>query len=69
MEPVPSKSPPAGGEILPCGDCGGSTRCWFAPNDLWNRVVGSPYGMLCPNCFIDRAEAAGERPIWSVSIA
>ncbi len=45
-----------------CGDCGGPNVTWFAPNDLWNRVARKPDGsdpMLCPTCFIVRAEAAG----------
>jgi hypothetical protein len=48
-----------------CDDCAGVNPVWFAPNKLWNLVVGGPEekgdpgGFLCPNCFIRRAEAAG----------
>lgn len=51
-----------------CSDCHGPALVWFAPNWLWNRVMGGPDatddpgGMLCPNCFIQRAEGAGIRP-------
>lgn len=39
-----------------CDECGGANPVWFADNDLWNAVVGSPYGILCPSCFATRAE-------------
>lgn len=51
-----------------CMDCGGHNPVWFAPNELWNRVIGGPDathdpgGFYCPVCFIDRAEAAGMVP-------
>jgi hypothetical protein len=51
-----------------CDDCGGVNPVWFAPNALWNFVVGGadakgdPGGFLCPGCFIARAEKIGIRP-------
>jgi hypothetical protein len=51
-----------------CDDCGQNNPVWFAPVALWNRVVGGPEakgdpgGVLCPICFIRRAEGAGVRP-------
>lgn len=57
----------AGGDG-PCEDCGQSALNWFAPNTLWNLVKGGPDatddpgGLLCPNCFIRRAETAGIVP-------
>lgn len=49
-----------------CEECGGRNVVWFAPNDLWNRVMrggdrGAPdvLEIVCPVCFIRRAEAAG----------
>jgi hypothetical protein len=61
-------------EAYPCQSCGGPTLVWFAPNDLWNLVMGGPEarddpgGFMCPNCFIRRAEAAGIVPTaWIVS--
>jgi hypothetical protein len=51
-----------------CQDCQSENPVWFAPNPIWNLVMGGPEakgdpgGTLCPNCFIKRAEAAGQRP-------
>ena len=49
------------GEV--CMDC---TRpydlVWAAPDALWNEVVGSPTGMLCPDCFDRRCNAKGIYP-------
>ena len=45
-----------------CDDCSGPNGVWFAPNRLWNRVARRSDGsdpMLCPRCFIVRAEAIG----------
>jgi hypothetical protein len=48
-----------------CDDCGGVNPVWFAPNPLWNLVIGGPEakgdpgGFICPGCFIVRAEAVG----------
>jgi hypothetical protein len=56
-----------------CDDCGGVNPVCFAPNDLWNLVIGGPEakgdpgGFVCPNCFIGRAEAAGvNRAAWKL---
>jgi hypothetical protein len=43
-----------------CHECGRSNTVWFAPNPLWNRVMGSEVGILCPVCFAQKAEACGE---------
>ncbi len=45
-----------------CDDCGGTNVTWFAPSYLWNKVARRLDGtdpMLCPRCFIIRAEAMG----------
>jgi len=35
-----------------CQGCGrGYALVWAAQDDLWNEVVGSPAGTLCPECF------------------
>jgi len=55
-----------------CQECGGENPVWFAPHDLWNRVMGGedckddPGGILCPVCFIRRAEQVGIKEIWWV---
>lgn len=57
----------------PCEDCGCQMLAWFAPNMIWNRVIGGPDaqydpgGVLCPSCFIKRAERAGIIDIWKVA--
>lgn len=38
---------------------------WRAPDDLWQRVIGSPHGVLCPSCFTERAAAKGIRVYWT----
>lgn len=60
-------------EQAACEDCHGETLVWRAPDLLWNLVIGGPEAksdpgaMLCPNCFIRRAEAQGIKPIvWLV---
>ena len=51
----------------PCMDCGTlNTPVWSAPNDLWNRVVGSPDGYLCPWCFTVRAEKHIGPTVWTL---
>ena len=40
-----------------CQRCGQPYGVWFAPNEVWNAVMHERIGMLCPNCFIDKAEA------------
>jgi len=59
-----------------CQECGGGENpVWFAPHDLWNRVMGGedckddPGGILCPVCFIRRAERVGIKEIWRVGPA
>lgn len=44
-----------------CEECGLKNVTWFAPSDIWNAVARTAEGdpMLCPTCFIRRAEAAG----------
>lgn len=59
---------------MKCEDCDRPNPVWFAPNELWNLVMGGPEakgdpgGMLCPNCFMERAEKAGIVPTaWFVA--
>jgi hypothetical protein len=55
-------------ETCRCDDCGRANPVWFAPSPLWNLVVGGPDatddpgGIVCPICFIEKAEAAGIMP-------
>lgn len=59
-----------------CPDCGGPNPVWFAPNAVWNFVMGGPDarddpgGHCCPICFIARAEAVGVLPAaWELAPA
>lgn len=45
-----------------CQDCGTKNPVWFAPNELWNKVMENKQMIVCPNCFINRAEAKGIKP-------
>ena len=50
-------------ELL-CMVCNHDYPVWFAPSDLWNRVVRTPAGsdrwpFLCPTCFGMKANEAG----------
>lgn len=42
-----------------CNNCGGENPLWSADNDLWNKVNASPNGILCPICFIKKANHLG----------
>lgn len=44
-----------------CMDCGRHCIVWFADNEVWNRVISpeNRFLMLCPTCFVVRAEAQG----------
>lgn len=50
-----------------CQDCNGPNIVWFAANGLWNRVMGGPDGVVCPGCFVRRAEGMGvNRHAWEL---
>jgi len=57
-----------GGGDGPCQDCGRPYPAWFAPHEVWNLVMGGPIatddpgGLLCPTCFLIRADREGVRP-------
>lgn len=42
-----------------CQRCGNNYVLWHAPSELWDRVHGSPAGLLCPQCFSREAERFG----------
>lgn len=49
---------------FPCQRCGAPGETingapWFAENDLFNEVNGSPNGFFCPPCFTDEATTRG----------
>lgn len=45
-----------------CQKCGNDNVVWFAPNELWNKVVDDKTAILCPVCFVKMAEAKGIKP-------
>lgn len=45
-----------------CQKCGGHNPVWSAENELWNTVVGSEAGILCPVCFDKMAREKGFNP-------
>ncbi len=47
-----------------CQECGRPNIVWFAPNELWNKIVGSSDGILCPTCFAKRAEKITGKIVW-----
>lgn len=42
-----------------CQQCGNKNIVWSADNDLWNKVMGSPNGIICPQCFEKIAKEKG----------
>ena len=40
-----------------CTDCGHCFRLvWSVKDEIWNEVMGNDNGILCLDCFIERAE-------------
>jgi len=39
-----------------CEDCGRNVHDFIVPDDLWREVYGSEAGILCYDCFCDRAD-------------
>lgn len=51
-----------------CQHCGRPNPVWTAPDNVWNAVMGDDGGVLCPPCFIARAEKTGlTPPSWRVA--
>lgn len=43
-----------------CQDCGHCFRLvWSVKDDIWNKVMGNGNGILCLDCFVERAEKMG----------
>lgn len=59
-------------ELL-CMICGKEHPVWYAPNDLWNRVIrrdgSDEHPFLCPTCFTVLAEERGAGEMFVVSLA
>lgn len=51
-----------------CQQCHRENVCWYTDNELWNKVIGSPNGILCLNCFCEIAEKTLKiEPIWQLT--
>lgn len=73
MSGAGSQTTPVGEQIAatdgPCSNCGINCECWFTSSNLWNRVNGSPTGLLCLRCFVYKAERSGiNRHAWRLSL-
>lgn len=43
-----------------CKKCGHPNPCWYAGNELWNKVMkGEKHGIVCPVCFQNKADEIG----------
>jgi len=43
-----------------CQWCGGNNPCWYAPNELWNKITEHQVGLIiCPSCFQKKADEIG----------
>jgi hypothetical protein len=52
-----------------CQQCGRPNVTWFAPHTVWNGVMGSEAGILCPTCFAHKAdEWRGQGFVWRLSL-
>ena len=48
-----------------CYDCGKPVEVvWTAANELWNKIIGGPAGILCIRCFDDRCRDEGKYLRW-----
>lgn len=49
-----------------CHTCGVENPAWYADNELFNKINGSPNGVYCPLCFQKMADKAGLNIIFKV---
>lgn len=49
-----------------CQECHHPYEPWSTNHRLWNRVMGSDGGILCPRCFAIRATKARPQTVWSL---
>jgi len=51
---------------LKCHECGQWNPCWFTANEIWNKVTPDRSGILCPSCFLRRAEKVIPNTGWEL---
>ncbi len=58
---------PADGDSK-CQMCSRPNAVWWVQSEVWNAVMGSEAGILCPSCFIVRANLSGlaRRGAWQL---
>lgn len=49
-----------------CELCERIYGAWYAPNEMWNRVVKDDFHFLCPTCFTMLADARGFHGVFAV---
>ena len=49
-----------------CQECGVENVVWFTDNIVWNRVIPGRTAMLCPICFIRRADGVIPNTGWKL---
>lgn len=76
VRPAPPPAPPRRNQPreLLCMVCRRDHPVWFAPNDLWNRVMRCPDGsdrfpFVCPTCFARMASDAGVADAFELRVA
>ena len=42
-----------------CQQCTRLNPCWWVEAKIWNEVMGSEAGVLCPTCFLVRCDEKG----------
>ncbi len=50
-----------------CQKCFGLNPVWYCDSLMWNTVMGNDGGILCPTCFMLKAQAAGSCTLWEVA--
>lgn len=51
-----------------CQNCHRENIVWSAENELFNKINGSPNGVLCPKCFENKAEEKGVKIIFEAKL-
>lgn len=56
---------PGDGDTV-CQSCGRANPVWFADSDVWNCVIPEVTAVLCPICFIERADKVIRNTGWKL---
>ena len=47
-----------------CKSCGVDVRDFYVSDEVWQRVMGEDYRVLCYQCFCVACEEVGVFPVW-----